>query len=586
MTSAQWFANLEGKAKGIFTDEEVISLINDGKLTKGSLVWKKGMASWQPIELHFGDFFEKERSIDGEREKPRSEAQDKQLETSEQTAQRVKPAYLLLSFVFAVASVVGFLWLRESAEMSADNSNLVTSWFSTLMVSVLCLLWLLVMSWKSSNYYWTHDRLHKRAGLLRLFSFFGAIGLLVYFGVFGYAGFTLIQISKARSAYNKYTVDVDPASNTISISGLIGPDLSRRIIDNLKIHSDTRAIYIDSPGGLIDEGLAAAKFIEKIPQATVIAHDMCNSACLLILMSAQNRLATWNMKLGFHAAGAITDVGDYTEMMISGLGEDSYTYLVKRGVPTSIVEKAKLKGTDRLEMVSAIDLFESGALTGLVDGESKLDIDTAKWRFVEDIFAGGDGLNLSLVLSAIREGAPSYVKKYAGPLYSAISLNDREQIKNVMGIITGSIVQEALVAAEGSALNRYIAIQFLQMRHLAKLEQWKYCVDYSNGNIGEAQSALSRDLHEKEFEAQAALIRSAALKKWKAQPIPSWVERKSTSIYEEIFKKSFELGFLDAEGNFLDAKGNCLYLLILFEKILDQDDDTAAPILRALLTQE
>ena len=575
--NGEWYINLDGKPQGTFTADQVQSFIQSGKITKGCLIWKKGFAAWEPVELHF------------KFDEPKEVIKSIQQPINREIATETKPqnfTLLLLVGLVTIASIAGFFWIKSSSETAQDTSSLTFNWFAALALSILCAGVFISLLWRHSNFLWSDSTRQARGGLLKLFCFFGSISLVVYSGIFGYAGLTLIQISKARSSYNKYTIEVDPASNVLTISGLIGPDLARKVIDKLTVHSDVEAILIDSPGGLIDEGLSAARYIETLANSTVIANGTCNSSCLLVLMSGKNRLANWNMKLGFHAASAITNLGDSSEALIAGLGDESYSYLVKRGVPYKIIQQAKTQGASKMVPVSAIDLFDNGALTGLIDGDELIDADNAKWRYLEEIFGGTEFSNLSSVLSAIREGDQSLVKKYAAPFYNAIKADDGAKTKILMAEVIGSITARALKAAEGSALNTYVGVQYFQMRHLAKLEQWKACVEYSDGNLtAETQSVLSKELRQKEFGALAALIRSASSNKWKAQPIPSWVEKTATSVYKEVVPKALELGLIDDEAKPKSLRGQCIYYYMLFDKFLDLDGDTAAPVLRSILTQ-
>lgn len=46
----EWYVVLDGKAKGPFTVKEVKGLLLDKKISKDTLVWCAGMATWQPVE--------------------------------------------------------------------------------------------------------------------------------------------------------------------------------------------------------------------------------------------------------------------------------------------------------------------------------------------------------------------------------------------------------------------------------------------------------------------------------------------------------------------------------------------------------
>ncbi|EMR3909634.1 DUF4339 domain-containing protein, partial [Pseudomonas aeruginosa] len=45
-----WFYEEKGERKGGFDQQQIIALIRSGKLTYGSMVWKKGMPGWAQIE--------------------------------------------------------------------------------------------------------------------------------------------------------------------------------------------------------------------------------------------------------------------------------------------------------------------------------------------------------------------------------------------------------------------------------------------------------------------------------------------------------------------------------------------------------
>lgn len=48
--SPAYFAVIEGKQAGPFAAHELVRLISEGKVAKGSLVWRPGMASWDAVE--------------------------------------------------------------------------------------------------------------------------------------------------------------------------------------------------------------------------------------------------------------------------------------------------------------------------------------------------------------------------------------------------------------------------------------------------------------------------------------------------------------------------------------------------------
>jgi hypothetical protein len=46
----EWFYEDKGERKGTYNQQQIINLIKTGKLSYGSMVWKKGMPDWMQIE--------------------------------------------------------------------------------------------------------------------------------------------------------------------------------------------------------------------------------------------------------------------------------------------------------------------------------------------------------------------------------------------------------------------------------------------------------------------------------------------------------------------------------------------------------
>ena len=48
--SRLYYAALEGKQAGPFSETEIVRLINDKKITKETLIWHQGMSTWKKAE--------------------------------------------------------------------------------------------------------------------------------------------------------------------------------------------------------------------------------------------------------------------------------------------------------------------------------------------------------------------------------------------------------------------------------------------------------------------------------------------------------------------------------------------------------
>src|SRR6266446_137759 len=50
-----WYVSKSQTTKGPIVEERLIERIKKGEFKKGSIVWKKGMKTWEPIEIHFAN---------------------------------------------------------------------------------------------------------------------------------------------------------------------------------------------------------------------------------------------------------------------------------------------------------------------------------------------------------------------------------------------------------------------------------------------------------------------------------------------------------------------------------------------------
>ena len=46
--NSDWYAGMEGKRSGPFSEAELVGLIKAGKVGTDTLLWRKGMADWKP----------------------------------------------------------------------------------------------------------------------------------------------------------------------------------------------------------------------------------------------------------------------------------------------------------------------------------------------------------------------------------------------------------------------------------------------------------------------------------------------------------------------------------------------------------
>jgi hypothetical protein len=154
---------------------------------------------------------------------------------------------------------------------------------------------------------------------------------------------------------------------TIGIAGGIGPGFAEDLKAALAQHPNFTRIVITSQGGLVSEAMAAARMLEG-RHATVVARWQCDSACVIILMAGERRLALKGMIVGFHAVSPLVARDDpVLKRIVDHQRRAMYGFLIGRGVPPSLIEAAERLGPGGLNAVPADTLVDLGVLNGLVD---------------------------------------------------------------------------------------------------------------------------------------------------------------------------------------------------------------------------
>lgn len=578
----KWHVAIDGQTKGPYTEAAVKALIETGEVTKGCLVWCKNLKTWEPVESHF--------ELPMAEKKVQSQPGNKTTSPlpltaapyqSAQTAVGVSASQsklLKIIIVFLLSSLVFFAANANRDELSP--TLFLFAWQLPLILTLAGGIWMIYVAWKlgksGQDFYIIH------AGLLKALCFFVGAGVLLIGIIFLPNTATIYRVSQARQAFSKYTMDVDVADDTIAINGLIGPEFATDLKRILKVHSGLRTIIITSPGGLVDQGLEAAKAIEDYGNLNVIARKECNSSCLMILMSGKHRAADWNMDLGFHAVSAITQLKGSDLEPMTHLTDAADKYLIAHGVPQDIIAKMNTKGPKSMETVPAIQLKDMGVIDVLMDGNSSIDPTTAKWRTIADSLNKGKDQNVlrwSNFLTVVGDNAPFIAKKHAAIFYAAAADNNEDKLKKEMASVAGEAFTASMAAADGDAVYNYTDNFLKQIDYLIKMEAWKACADYSTGNMSSRVNILSQNYAENSAVLFQKLIESANANQWQAQPIPLWAKNEGRTFLQATIVEGRKAGIPVEQYNKND-RVTCVLTAVLLKLITEQGRDKAPPIMR------
>jgi hypothetical protein len=105
----------------------------------------------------------------------------------------------------------------------------------------------------------------------------------------------------AASFDTKPCTDGGPGCYLMRISGEIMPGDAKRFTDLVKAKVITSGVvYLDSPGGLFEDGMAIAKLVRQRRFFTYVGDGACMSMCAIIWIAGDTRYYTGKSIIGFH----------------------------------------------------------------------------------------------------------------------------------------------------------------------------------------------------------------------------------------------------------------------------------------------
>lgn len=338
-----WHVADGGRLLGVFTEEALRAARDRGGVPSDARIWREGMDDWAPIARYF----------------PRARRQRRR------GGDWLAGLLLTLVSVIYLASFIAALGL-----MYAYGSDLLpTEWVGLVWRGVgIALAGAAVLA---PILWGLRGGRAEVGGMIRIVAVLLAVAGLAVAGFELYQAPYAAEIAEASQAMRDYSLDYDPRSRTLSIEGHIGPGLT----DALKRQFDQHPIQrvdILSPGGLVDEAMSSARVLERQPGLEVVARSFCASACVIVLMGGERRLADYDMDIHFHAIDALVEhKTEWWAVMMRRQGEASDRYMVQRGAPEAALKEAARLGPGKLYRVPAVDLVGGGMLAAVLDEEDR-----------------------------------------------------------------------------------------------------------------------------------------------------------------------------------------------------------------------
>jgi hypothetical protein len=125
-------------------------------------------------------------------------------------------------------------------------------------------------------------------------------------GLLALLAWTTTPASAANIVYNQQCNDGKAGCYYISIDGEIKQGDAKTFTDLILKQSVTTAVYLNSPGGSFEEGMAIARLVHQSNLKTLVDDgDECTSMCAIIWLAGTTRYYGGKAKIGFHSIANI-----------------------------------------------------------------------------------------------------------------------------------------------------------------------------------------------------------------------------------------------------------------------------------------
>lgn len=154
------------------------------------------------------------------------------------------------------------------------------------------------------------------------------------------------------------TVTVHDGGSRLRLEGAFTLGAKQLLRQSLDRHPGVRLVELDSPGGLVVEGLAIGRLIEARGLDT-FAPRRCHSACVMAFAGGTGRFISADTRMGMHSAGG----PGATEEGVAEANRVADAFLRERGVDRHLVDKGSAVPYESAWIPEAWVLLASGLAT-------------------------------------------------------------------------------------------------------------------------------------------------------------------------------------------------------------------------------
>lgn len=549
MSEPCWHVRSPRGRWGPLRDGDVREGVRLGRFGPGALAWRRGLPSWQPLVMHFPPL-------------PRRSDTWKLV------------AGLAGVGVLGAASVG--LHLTGLERFGSLRLGLAV-WGATLLVLLPLAFWVAWRGWRRARRLQPFRPL--AAGAQRMASL---VVLMLAAGVALVQAVTMPVLYPTlllREGFRDYRIEVvdDGDGRQLQVAGLIGPGFSQSLSQALAASPGVHTVVLSSPGGLVDEALLGAGVLHGAG-VTAIARRECDSACVILLLGAQRRLADWDLALGLHAVSDLRrDVADAGQPAVENMAERAWNFMRAQGIPQAVLDEAEGYQANELLPVPAIDLVEAGALHGLTDGgRREVPVEEGKWRFLEGLYAWRDPDDpVAALMALVRDSRPGLMQRWAEPIHSAWAAQAMGQAGEFIGRFAGDVFTDALRSADDHAVTAYYRSTLDTLQQLGSDGRWQDCQALAEGWPWPERGGSEAGQVRGQLAAVLALAESAAEQQWQVRPLPEGAERDGQALLAGTLHQV-------AGRHANDPRRRCEGHVAVYRALMAVSPHEAAPVLRWL----
>jgi hypothetical protein len=614
----EWYVARNGETFGPFGFERMVRGVRDGEMRGDDLVWREGMAQWQPA-ADVPELWPPQAPLSAQ---PAPAARDRP-PTAARAPERVQPvaetapvkpqgdggkdagettparpraglivrhwrgeltlaqAYWGAGFLLTIVAV-GLSYLLG---LGLEHANLPPTPVGIVLVAQICLLlalvvWQIVGIWRAAGNHIRSTGRRAWAVLARVAVLAGALRAVADFTTV-----TLpmlqesVRLVAGRESIPPHRLRLLRNGTELELAGGMPHGTAEAVRTLLDAAPGVQVLHLNSVGGRVSEGHQVYRLVRDRGLTTYTATD-CFSACTIAFLGGSQRYLANNARLGFHSIS----FGGVDYQRLPDINADLRRTLEQDNVPKWFIDKALTTPASSMWHPSHDELVAASVVTRVVDPDHFGWSGLPDWKDKDAIERG----LLSVPLyKLIKDNDADAFKTIADRFSDAVKVGKSmpEAMQDVQALALADILAKYIQVAPDEPIQRYWRTQIAEMEHLGKTDA-SACAAFAFPELRRADFNIN-----KLVPTPLLADDIAALTELIQQAISAPDRRRSESLDSELDQVGARLAaripaaqdVLAEPSRYFDKpKLLCDVVIAFYADILSLPPQRAGPILRAI----